>query len=92
MLRYYGHHDNLQYTDDPFVTVWFDVCVKKPSKFSINVFPNEITKIKVEKDNCLRLQFEVKTNDHWVIFLGYHFNFYNGIITCKKSCKVFCKL
>ena len=31
-------------------------------------------KIKVEKDNCLRLQFEVKTNDHWVSFLGYHFN------------------
>ena len=32
-------------------------------------------KIKVEKDNCLRLQCEVKTNDHWVSFLGYHFNF-----------------
>ena len=32
-------------------------------------------KIKVEKDNCLRLQCEVKTNDYWVSFLGYHFNF-----------------
>ena len=29
----------------------------------------------IEEDNCLRLQCEVKTNDHWVSFLGYHFNF-----------------
>ena len=35
-------------------------------------------KIKVEKDNCLRLQCEVKTNDHWVSFLGYHLDFCNG--------------
>ena len=31
--------------------------------------------MEVEKDNCLRLQCEVKTNDHWVSFLGYRFNF-----------------
>ena len=31
--------------------------------------------MKVERDNCLRLQWEVKTNDHWVSFLGYHFHF-----------------
>ena len=31
--------------------------------------------MKIERDNCLRLQCEVKTNDHWVSFLGYHFNF-----------------
>ena len=30
--------------------------------------------MEVEKDNCLRLQCEVKTNDHWVSFLGYHFD------------------
>ena len=29
-----------------------------------------------EEDNCLRLQCEVKTNDHWASFLGYHLNFY----------------
>ena len=29
----------------------------------------------IERDNCLRLQCEVKTNDNWVSFLGYHFNF-----------------
>ena len=32
----------------------------------------------LEKDNCLRLQCEVKTNDHWVSFLGYHLDFCNG--------------
>ena len=30
--------------------------------------------MKVEKDNCPRLQCEAKANDHWVSFLGYHFN------------------
>ena len=30
---------------------------------------------KFEKDNCPRLQCEVKTNDHWVSFLGYHCNY-----------------
>ena len=32
--------------------------------------------MKIERDNCLRLQCEVKTNDHWVSFLGYHSNFF----------------
>ena len=32
--------------------------------------------MKVEKDNCPRLQCEAKANDHWVSFLGYHFNFF----------------
>ena len=35
---------------------------------------NCTAKMKIERDNCLRLQCEVKTNDHWVSFLGYHFN------------------
>ena len=32
-------------------------------------------KIKIDGDNCLTLQCEVKTNDHWVSFRGYRFNF-----------------
>ena len=31
--------------------------------------------MKIDRDNCLRLLCEVKTDDHWVSFLGYHFNF-----------------
>ena len=31
--------------------------------------------MKIDRDNCLRLQSEVKTNDHWVSFLGYHCNY-----------------
>ena len=42
--------------------------------------------MKVERDNCLRLQWEVKTNDHWLSFLGYHFNFN---YSCKKFSKIF---
>ena len=37
-------------------------------------------KIKVEKDNCLRLKCKVKTNDHWlvswVIISTFHFGLY----------------
>ena len=28
--------------------------------------------MKIDRDNCLRLQTQVKTNDHWVSFLGYY--------------------
>ena len=39
LLRYYyGHYDDLQYTDDAFVTVWFDVFVKKPANFEYMFF------------------------------------------------------
>ena len=31
--------------------------------------------MKIDRDNCLRLQCEVKTNDHRASFLGYNFNF-----------------
>ena len=40
-----------------------------------NIFLNYTAKMKVEKDNCPRLRCEAKANDHWVSFLGYHFNF-----------------
>ena len=44
-----------------------------PSSF---ILSNCTSKMKVEKDNCPRLQCEAKANDHWVSFLGYHFNFF----------------
>ena len=47
---------------------------------------NCTAKMKIERDNCLRLQCEVKTNDHWVSFLGYHSNFFwkkNGSLWWK---------
>ena len=37
---------------------------------------NCTAKMKIERDNCLRLQCEVKTYYHWVSFLGYHSNFF----------------
>ena len=40
-------------------------------------FQNGIIRMEVEKENWLRLQCEVKTNDHWVSFLGYHSNLHS---------------
>ena len=42
--------------------------------------------MKVEKDNCLRLQCEANANDHWVSFPGYHFNYYNYYIIWVEKC------
>ena len=40
----------------------------------INSKTEQLSRLEVEKDNWLRLQCDVKSNDHWVSFLGNHSN------------------
>ena len=44
-------------------------------------------KMFVERDDCLRLQCEVKTNNHLVSFLSYHFNFLYWLDYSKEKGK-----